>query len=136
MIIEFITRVEGLHKVYLYLNDELVDEKPFYINVQANEFEILSHPSLLTSKTSLNQSENSQMVEKSASERSLLSTDSHLDSVPPLVNYDVIRCSKTNQLFNYVLNDQNIQGLCIYGKSLLLKDLIIINNVSIYYRSF
>ncbi len=121
MIIEFITRVEGLHKVYLYLNDELVDEKPFYINVQANEFEILSHPSLLTSKTSLNQSENSQMVEKSASERSLLSTDSHLDSVPPLVNYDVIRCSKTNQLFNYVLNDQNIQGLCIYGESRLLK---------------
>ena len=108
--------MEGLHKIFLYLNDELVDEKPFSINVQANEFEILSQPSLLTSKTSLNQ-DNSQMVEKSASERSLLSTDSHLD-IPPLVNYDVIRCSKTCQQFSYVLNDQNIQGLCVYGKLL------------------
>jgi coenzyme F420-reducing hydrogenase alpha subunit len=44
LIIEFITRVEGLHKIYLYLNDELVDEKPFYINVQTNDFEILSQP--------------------------------------------------------------------------------------------
>jgi hypothetical protein len=122
LIIEFITRVEGLHKIYLYLNDELVDEKPFYINVQTNDFEILSQPNLLTSKSSLTQ-DNMQMVEKSASERSLLSTDSHLDSVAPLINYDVIRCSKTNQLFYYVLNDQNIQGLCVYGIFCYLKKL-------------
>lgn len=113
MIIEFITRIEGQHKIYVYLNDELIDEKPFLIYVQANEFEILSHPGLLSSKTSLSQEGH---VEKSFSERSLLSSDSHFDIAAPIVSYDAIRCSKTNQLFHYVLSDQNIQGLCVYGK--------------------
>ncbi len=109
LVIEFVSRIEGLHNVFIYLNGELVDDKPFTLHVQSNQFDV-ANLSMMT-KLSYNTDES---VEKSFSDKSLVSTESHVD-YPIIVHNEPIRCAKTNQIFYYVTNDQNIQGLCIYG---------------------
>ena len=38
LLIEFVTRKEGVHKIYLYIKDELVDETPFFVYVNGDLF--------------------------------------------------------------------------------------------------
>jgi hypothetical protein len=111
LVIEYVSRNEGPHKIFVYLNDELVDDKPFVVHVQSNQFDVAN----LSTMAKLYSTE--ENVEKSYSDKSLLSTDSHVD-YPIIVHNEPIRCTKTNQVFYYVTNDQNIQGLWIYGKDL------------------
>jgi hypothetical protein len=38
LLVEFITRIEGLHKIYFYIGDELVDDNPFVIYVNGDTY--------------------------------------------------------------------------------------------------
>lgn len=38
LVVEFITRKEGVHKIYLYIRNELVDDTPFFIYVNGDLF--------------------------------------------------------------------------------------------------
>lgn len=38
LIVEFITRKEGIHKIYLYIKNELVDDNPFFVHVSGDLF--------------------------------------------------------------------------------------------------
>lgn len=49
LVIEFITRKEGLHKIYLYIKNELVDDTPFFIHVNGDLFTAASSGSMTNS---------------------------------------------------------------------------------------
>lgn len=103
LVIEFVSRVEGLHRVYVYVNNtHLINEKPFQIYIHADEYLTVSPQSRMISKTSLLSSSSS--------------SSNKIDCGATLINYDSIRCIKTHHTYTYVINnDQDqIQGLCVY----------------------
>ena len=61
MVIEFVTRVEGLHKVVLYMNDILVDVDPFLIHINGDSYASdLTLPAMLSPASPQQQQSNSR----------------------------------------------------------------------------
>lgn len=180
LVIEFISRKEGVHKVYLYIKGELVDDNPFYIHVNGDVFTTSSAYGLFTAipylKTSINNFgaiNSSSSIEFAAGNNPTTasgyglsaggsgagggvgvggnsgvsnsmaadlpgilgnmitsgktrSIDSNSDSqimsqsnnvCLAALGHGTILCARREVQFHYVINDKNIQGLCVYGKN-------------------
>ena len=127
LIVEFITRIEGMHKIYLYLNDELVDDNPFLIYVNgdsyisnclsgvfsnASPFKSYSNPRFTSSSSNdFGTSFSGQSCMSTSDSQIMSSNSAHIP-----IGHGTILSSKINEPFHFVVNDQNIQGLCVYGK--------------------
>ncbi|CAF0722221.1 unnamed protein product, partial [Brachionus calyciflorus] len=127
--IEFISRVEGLHKIYLYIDDDLVDDNPFFVYVNGETLAINTLSSVFspftTFKTSLNNismfnsptsSSNDLGNASNCNSRSQLdstSTSNTITSQPSIARGSII-CAKKNEPFHFVIHNRNLQGLCVY----------------------
>jgi hypothetical protein len=139
LVIEFITRVEGVHKVFLYINEILVDDNPFLIFVNGDTYATnslsysASNPNMIkmglnNSKNILGRNQSSSSYELSTSNsNSKLSGLSSSDSQILATNYcqaaighGTILCAKKEAEFHFVINDKNIKCLCVYGEWRLL----------------
>jgi hypothetical protein len=60
LIIEFITRDEGMHKIYVYINRKLVNESPFYIYVNG-DISNINHTNNNSNNNSLIQHQQQQL---------------------------------------------------------------------------
>ena len=130
LIVEFITRIEGVHKIYLYINKQLVDDNPFLIYVNGDTYSTNS----LSGVFSANPMKSSSGINGSGRWNSSSSNDfggsfsgqsigSNSDSqIMPYntcqaaIGHGTILYSKTNMEFHFVINDKNIQSLCVNGK--------------------
>ena len=97
LLVEFISRVEGVHKVFVYINDELLNEKPFVIYVHADNYLSIAPNTILSKKT------RQEAVD---------------DSNETTFYNHSFRIIKTNKPYYYVINNQNIQSLRVYGSYL------------------
>lgn len=120
-----------MHKIYLYINGELVDDNPFYIYVNGDTYTSNSVSSIFPSpfpnfKRSMNNIANYRYNSSSSNDfgtsfsgQSLISnSDSQIISnnyCQAAVGHGAILCCKRNTQFHFVINDKNIQGLCVYG---------------------
>lgn len=132
LIVEFITRIEGIHKVYLYLNDKLIYDNPFLIYINGDCYTASSISGVLSPFHNFNSSlatfTNPRISASSASnELVVTNSQSRLNlsrSVPLNLGYyqassyghGSIYCLKINTPFHFVLNDQNLKGLSVFGK--------------------
>ena len=118
--IEFVSRMEGMHKIYLYINDDLVDGKPFivYVNGESEVANALSNVlfPFTTFKNSLKN--NINMLDSHSSHdsntRSLDESTNSLISQPNVAQGSTM-CAKKNTPFHFVIQSKNLQGLCVYG---------------------
>ena len=121
LVIEFITRKEGIHKVYFFVNDNLVDDNPFlvYVNGDSKAKNLLPEGGFLLTSNSyqsfcpmvMNDSFHEQMSTSSSSDSQVLLRG----CFQPSVTYTAIFCSKLNEMFHFVMKQENIQGLNVYG---------------------
>ena len=134
---EFITRIEGIHKIFFYINNELVDDNPFLIFVNGDTYTANSLYGVLSSlptKSSTafsgrgpwNSSTSGSHIEMGGtfSPSSFMSQNSNSDSQMTNMNGNIcqaaighgtILCCKKNSEFHFVINNRNIQGLCVNG---------------------
>lgn len=142
MIIEFITRAEGLHKVFVNVNDSLFNDSPFLVHVNGDlqtlsTVAVCNSPSLLYARSpslnhlSTSNSSSNDHLAKSFSGHSLTSDSvnfygssggvgTFLATNPfYLVSSCKIMVTKTNFIFHFLLPNKNIQGLGVYGNSSL-----------------
>lgn len=117
LVIEFITRSEGLHRIFFYIEDRLVDDNPFlvYINGDSSAKNLLPEGGFMLTTPSYQNLPTSE----SFNDQSSSSSDStiFLRVLHPCVTYNGIFCCKLGEMFHFVSRDSNIQGLCVYGKS-------------------
>lgn len=130
LVIEFITRKEGIHKVFFFVNDNLVDDNPFlvYINGDSKAKDLLPEGGFLLSASSY-QIFCPIVMNDSFLEPMSSSSDSQVllrGCSQPSVTYTAIFCSKLNEMFHFVMNQANIQGLNIYGKKVISLNLNIL----------
>ena len=138
LIIEFITRIEGVHKVFLYINEILVDDNPFLIFVNGDTYPPSSLSSPFSSnqnmvKVGLNNSRNFLGRSSSSYELSTSNSNSRLSGLSTsdsqiissnycqaALGHGTILCAKKDAEFHFVINDKNIKCLCVYGKANLI----------------
>jgi hypothetical protein len=121
LVVEFLSRNEGVHKIYIYLNGELIDNRPYTINVNHDTFGLSSNSScnIKNDIVHLNDhfySSSSKEMSGSYSEQSatLSNTDSTILFNNPILNSNNnVLLAKKNQAFHYVVGLHKIQGLCI-----------------------
>jgi hypothetical protein len=134
LLIEFVTRIEGIHKIYLYFNNELIDDNPFLIYVNSDSYTINSLSSnysrLPSFKSYLNSLASSKYYSISSSNNDISGASnasfgglSHSDSqvllshlMHPYLGYGTVQCGKTNEPFHLVMNKNYLSGLIVYGK--------------------
>jgi len=119
LVIEFITRNEGLHKVFFYVNETLVDDNPFlvYVNGDSSAKNLLPEGGFLLTTPSyqnLTPSNDSQDLSCCGSSSSDSQVFLRGCFSQPSVSYSAIFCCKLGRSFHFVLNEANIQGLCVY----------------------
>ncbi len=122
LMVEFISRSEGIHKILLYVDKVLFNERPFTVFISGDTTTISSNSAANSSSFYVKSSSNnlsfssSNELATSFSGNSLTS-DSLLNNVCNIVNigHNKILCSKTGEPFHYVLSNKNIQGLSVYG---------------------
>lgn len=127
LVVEFVSRTEGMHKIYLYIDNDLVDDSPFYVYVNgesqvSNSLSTLFSP-FTTFKTSLNnmsmfnsQSSNELNASNSNSRSQIDSTSTTISlTTQPNIAHGSIICAKKNAPFHFVIQNKNLQGLCVYG---------------------
>jgi hypothetical protein len=118
LVIEFITRSEGLHRIFFYVEGRLVDDNPFlvYINGDSKAKNLLPEGGFLLTTPSYQNLPTSESFNDSHSQTST-SDDStiFLRVLQPCVTYNGIFCCKLGEMFHFVCRDSNIQGLCVYG---------------------
>lgn len=137
LVIEFITRTEGSHKIYLYINDELVDDCPFYIYVSGDTYTAntllgvfspytyskssiysFSTFNIHSSSTNMDLCANTRSYsgQSAFSQTSSSSTHPELSGFcQALIGNGTIQCAKRDSKFHFVISSKNVQGLCIYG---------------------
>ena len=150
LIVEFITRIEGMHKIFFYIGDELVDDNPFLIYVNGDTFTTahslygmfgagstkasIGGGAELSSNTSgcvkgfwnSNKSGScspSLMSQHSNTDSQFTTTTGNLNGGGGVgganqasIGHGTILCCKKNSEFHFVINNRNIQGLCVNGK--------------------
>ena len=99
----------------MYINDELVDENPFTINVNGD----FTTTESLIGQQNLNLT--APITSSSSNDLSRNSTYSNSDSMilktcswQSNASQSAIFCSKTKQPFHFVVNYKNLQNLCVY----------------------
>ena len=123
LVIEFITRNEGMHRIYFYVNENLVDDNPFlvYVNGDSTAKNLLPEGGFLLSTPSYQRLSTLQLNESLHEQMSVSSSDSQIflrGCFQTSFTYNGIFCSKLDKMFQFVINEVNIQGLCVYGKSI------------------
>ena len=153
LIVEFITRIEGLHKIFFYIGDELVDDNPFVIYVNGDTYTtthslygIFGAGSTKASSGGVELNSNttgcvkgfwnsnksgscspSLMSQHSNTDSQTTSTTGNLNGAgggsggggaanQAAIGHGTILCCKKNSEFHFVINNRNIQGLCVNGK--------------------
>lgn len=127
LVIEFVTRTEGMHKIYLYINDDLVDDNPFYIYVNgesqvSNSLSTVFSPftkfkSSLNNVSTINSQSSNELNASNSNSRSQIDSTSTTNSLStqPNISNGSIMCAKKNAPFHFVIHNKNLQGLCVYG---------------------
>jgi hypothetical protein len=143
LIIEFISRAEGLHRIFLYVNKALFGVAPFSVFVSGEASSGSTGGSIPQLTSTSSTAASSSFYIKSSSNNLSASSSNDLatsfsgnslgrgggadgsssggsDSL--LINHanighNKILCSRSGRPFHYVLSNKNIQGLSVYGLS-------------------
>jgi hypothetical protein len=120
--VEFISRSEGLHKIFLYVNKALFNARPFTVFISGDTSTLSSNSGANSSSFYVKSSSNNLSFSSSndlatSFSGNSLTSDSQLNNVchSADIGHNKILCSRTGRPFHYVLSNKNIQGLSVYG---------------------
>lgn len=128
MIVEFITRIEGVHKVFLYLGERLIYDNPFLIYINGDCYTASALSGILSPFHNFNTSTISFTNPRinPALNGSSSSNESNSPSRNAPLNlgfyqassygHGNIYCLKINEPFHFVISDQNLKGLSVFGR--------------------